>query len=103
MAEPKYEVVWPLGRLAYRTLSFKPRIHDLNGKTICELSHLSFRMDELFPAVREVLKKQYPDIKSVEYSVFGNIHGSNEAEVIAALPDLLHKYKCDAVISGIGA
>ena len=102
MGEPGYEVVWPLGKLVYQTLPSKPSLTDLKGKTICELSDWGFRMEEVFPMVRESLLRRYPDIKFVEYSVFGNTHGPKEAGVIAALPDLLRKHECDAVISGVG-
>jgi len=78
------------------------RISDLNGKTVCELSDYGFRAEEIFPIVRESLLKLYPGIKFIEYHVFGNIHGSEEAQVIANLPDQLHQHGCEAVISGVG-
>jgi len=102
MTEPKYRVVWPLGKLAYRAVALKSRISDLKGKTICELSDYGFRAETIFPLVRESLQKIYPGIKFVDYKEFGNTHGPKEAEVIANLPDLIHKYGCDAVISGVG-
>ena len=102
MRESEYEVVWPLGRLAYQILPVKPGPADLKGKTICELSDWAFRAEEVFPVIRESLQKRYPGSKFVEYHLFGNIHSPKEAEVIAALPDLLRKYGCDAVISGVG-
>ena len=102
MREPEYKVVWPLGKLAYQMLSLGPRLSDLKGKTICELSDWMFRAEEVFPIIRELLLRRYPGIKFVNYSVFGNTHGPKEAEVIAALPDRLHKHGYDAVISGVG-
>jgi hypothetical protein len=33
MSEPGYQVVWPLGKLAYHEVALKPRVMDLNGKT----------------------------------------------------------------------
>ena len=102
MREPGYKVVWPLGELAYQVPSLGPRVSDLKGKTVCELSDWIFRAEEVFPMIRELLLGQYPSIKFIEYSVFGNTHGPKEAEVIAALPDRLHKHGCDAVISGVG-
>jgi hypothetical protein len=102
MAETGYQVVWPSGKLAYHELILKPRIADLNGKTICELSDYSFRGEEIFPIVRETLRKQYPGIKFVEYTEFGNTHGSTEAEVIKTLPEMLKAHDCDGVISGVG-
>jgi hypothetical protein len=97
-----YQTVWPLGKLAYQNVVLKPRIADLNGKTICELSDNIFRGEEIFPIVREVLRQKYPGIKFVEYTRFGNTHGATEAEVIRALPAMLREYGCDGVISGVG-
>jgi hypothetical protein len=103
MTEPGYRVVWPLGKATYQMVSLKPRISDLKGKTICELSHGGFRDEEVRPIIREMLSKRYPGIRFVGHTPFGNIHGSKEEEVVAALPGLLRKHGCDAVISGIGA
>ena len=102
MNEANYQVVWPLGKLAYRNVALQPRIADLNGKTICELSDYSFRGEEIFPIVRESLRKIYPGIKFAEYTQFGNTHGSTEAEVIRTLPAMLKEHGCDGVISGVG-
>ena len=102
MREPKYKVVWPLGRSAYEMAPLAPRIPDFKDKTVCELSDLLFKTEEVFPLIRESLLRQYPGINFVDYTTFGNIHGSEEATVIAALPTLLRKHQCDAVISGIG-
>lgn len=103
MSEPVYSVVWPLGKSTYQIVSMKPRIADLAGKTIGELSHGGFRDQEIRPIVEETLSKQFPGIKFVHHTVFGNIHGRNEAEVVAALPANLHKHGVDAVITGIGS
>jgi hypothetical protein len=103
MSEPVYQVVWPLGKSATQIESLNPRIDDLRGKTICELSHGGFRDQEIRPIVEETLAKKFPDIKFVDHTVFGNIHGPNEAEVLASLPENLKKNWCDAVISGIGS
>ena len=102
MREIGYQVVWPLGKLAYQNVALKPRIADLNGKTICELSDFIFRSEEIFPIVREELRKIYPRVKFIEYSQFGNTHGSTEAEVIRTLPAMLKEHGCDGVISGVG-
>ena len=102
MTEHADEVVWPLGNSVYSTLPTPPRLPDLSGKKVCELSDNLFRAEEVFPIIRESLVKRYPGIKFVEYSEFGDTHGTTEREVVAALPDLLHKHGCDAVISGIG-
>jgi hypothetical protein len=102
MGETDYQVIWPLGKLASRNVTLQSRIPDLNGKTICEISDYIFRSEEIFPAVREELRKIYPDIKFIEYTHFGNIHGVDEAEVIRSLPSRLKEHGCDGVISGVG-
>jgi hypothetical protein len=48
------------------------------------------------------LRKIYPSLKFIEYTQFGNTHGSTEAEVIRTLPTLLKEHGCDGVISGVG-
>ncbi|MBI2908488.1 MAG: hypothetical protein HYX92_12660 [Chloroflexi bacterium] len=103
MSEPTYEVVWPLGRSAYETLPLASRKDDLSGKTVCELWEWLFRGDEIFPIVRELLSQRYPGIKFVDYTAFGDTHGAKEKAVIAALPEMLRKQGCQAVISGVGA
>jgi hypothetical protein len=102
MKESDYKVVWPLGKLGYQNMALKPRIIDLKDKIICELSDYSFRGEEIFPIVREELNRKYPGIKFVEYTQFGNTHGSTEAEVVNTLPTMLREHGCDGVISGVG-
>jgi hypothetical protein len=100
--EPIYKVVWPLGNITYQPITIKPRPASLNGLTICELSDYGFKGEVIFPLIRELLKQRYPGIKFVEYTNFGNTHGSEEDEVIASLPEKLKSYGCNAVISGVG-
>jgi hypothetical protein len=102
LQEPYYKVVWPLGKLAYQPIALKPHPTDLNGLTVCELSDYGFKAEVIFPLVRKLLKQRYPDIKFIGYTTFGNTHGSQEDEVIAALPEKLKNHGCDAVISGVG-
>jgi hypothetical protein len=102
MNEPNYEVTWPLGKSISQNISLKPRLPNLNGKTICELSDYGFRSEEIFPIVRDLLSKLYPGIKIIEYTNFGNTHGPQETEIIANLAERLHQFGCDAVISGVG-
>ena len=102
MQESGYEVVWPLGKTVAENVTLAPRIPDLSGKTICELSDYGFRAEEIFPLVRASLSHRYPGIRFVEYETFGNIHGPREDEIVANLAGKLHQYNCDAVISGVG-
>ena len=102
MQEPVYEVVWPLGKMVAETVILAPRIANLSGKTIGELSDYGFRAEEIFPLIRATLSRRYPGIRFIEYGNFGNIHGPREDEIVASLAEKLRQYGCDAVISGVG-
>lgn len=101
--EPGYDVVWPLSRRAVSTTGAAARVPDLDGKTVCELWDFFFRGETIFPLVRKHIRAQYPQVKFVAYSEFGNIYGPHEREVVAGLADALRSRGCDAVIIGIGA
>ncbi len=102
MREPGYEVVWPRGKRTIEVIRLAKRLDTLEGKTVCELWDWMFRGDQMFPTIEKELAKRYPGSKFVSYKVFGSTHGSEEAKVLAALPDKLKQNKCDAVISGVG-
>ncbi|HEX2172331.1 MAG TPA: hypothetical protein VHL09_07795 [Dehalococcoidia bacterium] len=101
--EPVYEVVWPLGRTTIDAVDPNPPILDLNGKTIGELWDWLFKGDQMYALLRDQLQRRFPEVRFVDFREFGNIHGQNEKEVIAALPDLLRRHGCDAVITSVGA
>ena len=102
-ATPTYKVVWPSGRLASTPVAPSAPVPDLQGKTICELWNGLFKGDQMFPLIRDKLSAHFPDMRFVDHSKFGNVHGQNEAEVIANLPARLREYQCDLVVSGVGA
>ena len=102
MKDSGYEVVWPRGKRTMESVRFAKRLDTLSGKTVCELWDWKFRGDEMFPVIEKELAKRYPGIKFVSYEKFGCIHYEGEREVLAALPDKLKQYKCDAAISGVG-
>lgn len=101
--EPLYEVVWPLGKSHWDKRALNPGLGDLNGKTVAEVWDRVFRGEEIFPAIREALKKRFPRVRFVEYDTFGDTHGVNQKQVLADMPALLRKHQVDAVISGVGA
>ena len=101
--EPLYEVVWPLGRPAIEARATNERLADMNGITVAELWDYLFRGEDIFPILREELRKRFPGISFVPYDVFGNVHGPKQTELIADVPRLLKEHGCDAVISAIGA
>ena len=93
--EPHYECVWPQGRKAYRGRKLQTRVPDLSGKVIGELWDYLFRGEDMFPILREELRKRFPGISFVPYDVFGNVHGPKQTELIADVPRLLKKHGCD--------
>ena len=98
-----YRVVSPKGVPASKEKNVAPSIPDLNGKVIGELWNYGFRGDETFPIIEQCLKEIYPDIKFVDYKVFGNFHDpAKEAAMMAALPAQLKAAGVDAVIVGNG-
>ena len=100
-----YDVVWPSGKLGVKKSDLAPRLPDLNGKTICEFSHMSYKGDDIFPAVREEIKRRYHDVKFVTYEHFGNFRMTDkygyELEKYPRLKQLLEENNCDAVIIGV--
>ncbi len=78
------------------------RLDDLNGKRIAFLWDYLFRGDELFPVLEKELVQRFPGIEVLGYEEFGNTHGSDEVERIAALPSVLAERGVDAVVSGMG-
>lgn len=103
MAEPIYQVVWPLGRRRFGAVQVSAPVPDLKGKTVCEVWDRQFRGNEVFPIIREKLLQKFPGLRFVGHEAFGNIHGPDEKEVLEALPERLYREGCDVVIVGIGA
>lgn len=101
--EPRYRVVWPLGRSTTELVAANAGLADLNGKTIGFIWDYVFRGDEMFPVIAEALRQRYPDVRFVDYPAFGNIHGSDERAVIEALPARLRQAQVDGVVVGVGA
>jgi hypothetical protein len=101
--EPQYRAVWPLSRRAAVTGSGAGRLGDLRGRTVCEIWDMNFRGDEIFPLLRQQLAMQFPGLRVVDYSHFGNYHGPGAEAAIAALPGQLQAHGCEAAIIGLGA
>ncbi len=76
-----------------------PRLTDLKGKTICELSDRVWEDYRTFPLIRELLQKRFPDVKIIPYTEFPNTYGI-DADVLSKL---LKEKGCDAVIVGNAA
>ena len=103
MSDPNfYEVVWPSGKRTEAGAKLANRLGTLEGKVVAELWNWIFKGDVLFEVFEEELTKLYPGIKFINWKKFGEIHGSNEAEALAALPEKLKQFNVDAVICGVG-
>lgn len=101
-SEMHYEVVWPKSPLAVQARPLAERLDTLEGKRVGFLWDFLFRGHELFPVIEEELQRRFTRIEVVGYDDFGNTHGGDEAEVIAALPNRLRDRRIDAVVSGVG-
>jgi hypothetical protein len=93
----KLEVFDPCGTvLGSDKYHYAPRLADLNGKTIGEISNRMWESDRIFPLIRDLLKKRFPDIKFVPYidlpSGLDNIQDNEE------IGDIVAAKGCDAVI-----
>ncbi|MBI4331373.1 MAG: hypothetical protein HY673_08845 [Chloroflexi bacterium] len=63
------EVYDPTGAVEV-TRVHAPRLADLNGKTICEISNDSWDYYRTFPLIRELLRAQFHDLKIIPYTEF---------------------------------
>ena len=102
LREPTYDVVWPKSPLGTQARRPAPRLVTLAGARIGFAWDHMFRGEELFPVLAEELRRRYEGVEIVGYEVFGNLHGPQEQELVAALPDALHRYRVDAMVSGNG-
>ena len=76
-----------------------PRLADLSGKTICELSDRVWEDDRTCPFIREQLQKRVPDTKIIPYTEFPNVYGVKDEALINAL----REKGCDGAIVGNAA
>jgi hypothetical protein len=97
-----YEVLWPRGARQVKRKSLARRPESLEGKTIAQVWDYLFRGDEVFAALEEGLRQRFPGVRFISWREFGNTHGSDEREIVAALPEKLRALGADAVISGMG-
>lgn len=97
-----YDVVWPSGKRTVKEKEPAKRLDTLEGKVIAELWSWTFKGDIMFEAFEEELPKRFPGVKLISWREFGEIHGANEREVLAALPEKLKEFGVDAAITGVG-
>lgn len=98
-----YEVYWPRAARQVKQKALAARPATLNGKTVAQLWDYLFRGDDVFALLEEGLKTRYPGVRFIGWREFGNTHGSDEREMVKALPGRLKALGVDAVISGMAA
>lgn len=101
--ESRYDVLWPLGRLTEKGVAMNARFADTKAKRIGFIWDYVFRGDHMFPLIQAGLAEKFPGSTFVPYTAFGNAHGHDEHERLAALPRRLREEKVDAVVVGVGA
>ena len=97
-----YEALWPRSPRQAKVNPLAPRLDTLAGKTVAQVWDHVFRGDEVFGFLEAGLKARFPGVRFVSWREFGNTHGSEEREVVAALPERFRQLGVDAVISGMG-
>ena len=97
-----YDVFWPRSPRRVTKKQLAPRITSLEGKTVAQLWDFLFRGDEVFTVLEEGLSQRFPGVRFVGWREFGNTHGKDEREMLAALPGRLRELGVDAAISGMG-
>ena len=80
------EVYDPTGAMEI-TEFHAPRLDDLNGKTICELSNRLWEDFRIFPRMRELIRKRFPDANIIPYTEFPNVYGAEEHVLIEKLKE----------------
>ena len=101
-SEPIFDVVWPRSPMGVQARRAADRLDSLDAKRVGFLWDHLFRGDELFPVLEKELIQRHPGIEILGHEVFGNTHGSDEVERIAALPEELRARHVDAVVSAMG-
>jgi hypothetical protein len=99
----RYEVLSPEGRATTTELAAPPAVVDLDRAVVAQVWDYMFRGDEIFSDIRRSLSERHPGIRFVDYTEFGNIHGPDQDELTAQIPEKLRRHGCTAVIVGIGA
>lgn len=103
MAESDYEVLSPEPPRSASFLRPSDGPGRLDGARIAFVWDYLFQGPQLFAALATELGRRHPGIEFVSYEEFGDIHGPDEAAVVADLPDRMRQYRVDAAIVGIGA
>ena len=75
-----------------------PRLEDLHGKTICEISNAGWEAHRTFPLIRGLLQRQFPSVKIIPYT---EVVGSRrQCEDLAYVAKMVKQKGCQAIIAG---
>lgn len=100
--EMTYDVVWPRSPRGIQDRRRADRLDSLDHKRVAFLWDYLFRGDELFPVLAKELTNRFEGVEIVNYDEFGNLHGADEKQRVARLPEDLRNRGVDAVVSGMG-
>ena len=94
----------PSGAFEVRQV-FAPRLNDLNGKIICELSDGQWEDNRTFPVIREQLQRLHPTAKIIPYTEFphessGSASGGGFAIDLDSTANVVKQKGCQAAIVG---
>jgi hypothetical protein len=93
-----FRTLAPTGRTQQSSASVAP-IGDLNGKVVVELWDYLFKGDLMLEVIRAELLARFPGLTLLPYTAVGNIHGTDETEVVAGIPAFLREHGCDGAIT----
>jgi hypothetical protein len=102
MSDNTYRVVWPSGQRVHDGKGLARRLDTLEGKKVAQLWDWVFKGDKMFEIWEQELPARFPGVEFVSWREFGEIHGANEHQVLAELPDKLREFGVDAVITAVG-
>lgn len=95
-------VYWPGASRQGGEKPLAPRLDSLEGKRVALLWGWLFRGDEVYELLQKALAARFTGISFIHWSEFGSIHGNDEREVVAALPEKLKRLGADAVLTAMG-
>lgn len=87
----------PCGLVGATRLRHAPRLLELSGKTICELSDRIWEDYRTFPVIRKLLRERFPTSTIIPYTELPDEIDSDETA------NIIKEKGCDGVIVGNAA
>ncbi|MCL2669573.1 MAG: hypothetical protein FWE89_02705 [Syntrophaceae bacterium] len=79
---------------------FAARLDNLHGKTICELSNVTWEAHRTFPALREALQNRYPTAKIIDFTKMPLFNERSTPADLVKVAAAVKAAGCDAAILG---